>query len=564
MQIKNEPIKTGSAIGPQTSRAQRVPNLRWLWLVSIVSAVIVFLALTAIEAQEKRKRPTAGGGPPAVVVNYLVPNSSALAAAADIDTVPAHLQQYTRYLSLYNILEADRPRHIQNLQFMIHSISRAKSLDPVFVVPNSDNSVVRICLLDYQFYDDVRKKTFGWHRDVYEKLADIDPYFHANLVKTITKIDDVTNKVIEQRDTYVRANPPWCDVVAMAKLVRLTRSNAPLLRADWFVTQVSLPPFYYDLLDTGKTQNEFFDMFFVDEKQLDRSRLEVRGVVVKSGAGADGVIRVARNQRILVRYQTLTGFIWLTHDSKEASINDRDYLRILQNEKFDASELIGTGRNGMQLYFLAVGNAGNKDNIKEGDRQDEVPIEAAVDNTNVDRRVRNGRSCITCHADGIRSFRPMPQELVKKQIENLFGAPGANVRMDIVSPHNRKIDILRDAYIANVDEFVSEDQRAYAKAVQRATQTQWSDGISVAANAAQFGKIYDQYQEAFITPEIAAFECGLPVKTLMPLLARAQNDPHLSGLATNDPLFTVRRDNWEQSFQQAMILILQANQGNRK
>jgi len=546
---------------------------RWLWPLVLAGMPGSVLAQDG-PPPARRGRPV-GSGPPAAVVNYLVPNSSALAAAADLDTVPLNYQPYTRYLSLYNIPESDRPKLIQTLSFMINSISRARLIKPVTIVPGSDNSVVRICLLDYQFYDDVKKKTFGWNPKVYERLGDIDTYFHADLLKTVTKV--IERKILkkkyvqygtdyygqpsyrveeywdtvqeaEQKDVPVRGFPPWCHAAAMGKLNKLTQSNAPLLRADWFLVQISLPPFYYDLLDVGDSINDFFDLFFVDAKQLERAKLEVKGVVVKSGAGVDGVIPVARNQRTLTRFQTFIGYLWLTKDTSK-SVDNRDYLRILVNEDFEATELIGLGRNGLQFYFLAKGNVDAKGNkLKDaGARQDEAPIAIAVDNTNNDRRVRNGRSCVTCHAEGIRPFKPLPQELVKHLI-------------DVVSPDATKERYLRDTYVTNVADFVSQDQQIYARAVKAATKTPWSEGLSTEANAAQFGRFYNQYQEAFVTPEMAAFECGVSSKDLVQLLGAAQNDPHLQGLSKSDPFLTARRDNWEKSFQQVMILVLQAGQ----
>jgi hypothetical protein len=539
------------------------------WLASLIAASLVGSALAQQGPPPVRKGRPVGKGPPTAIVNYLVPNSSALAAALDIDTVPPKYWPYTRYLSLYNIPEADRPKLIQTLSFMINSVSRARLIKPVTIVPGSENSLVRICLCDYQFYDEVKKKTFGWDPKIYDKLGDTDPYFHADLLKTVTKV--VERRVIRQRyvhygndyygkplyrvedywdvvqeaqpkDVPVRGYPPWCDAAAMGKLIKLTQSTSPILRADHFLVQISLPPFYYELLDVGNKLDDFFDVFFVDLKQIERAKLEVKGVVVKSGAGVDGIIPVARNQRTLTRYQTLIGYLWQSRDTK-TSVDNRDYLRILADEKFDATELIGTGRNGLQLYFLAKGNAADK----PGERQDEAPIEIVVDNTNHDRRVRSGRSCVTCHSDGIRQFKPLPQEMVKNLI-------------DVVSPDYKKAQYLRDTYVTNVIDFIMEDRKIYARAVKAATRTPWSEGLSTAANADQFGHFYNQYYEAFITPEMAAFECGMSSKDLLPLLGAAQNDPHLLGLSKGDPLLTVRRDNWEKSFQQAMILVLQASQ----
>lgn len=495
-------------------------------------------------------------GPPAVQSTLLSPAYASIAAAADIQTVNYHLRREMRYLTLYNIPPEDRLELINVLNAAINGTSRSKDLAQVYIVPGTDNSVIRICMSDYRFYDSLKEKYVGWSRDTYEKLATDNFYFMSDVIKTTTRVTETlvpkqryawngynyflesyNDKVqtIDTKDQREKTYGRWVDGNAIATLIVATQSKVPIYRADQFFTKIVLSPFYYELLGLGDSQDDFFDMAFLDQKLIDRAKLDIRGVVVKSGRGVSGVIPVARQNRVIIRFKTVYGYLWMTLDTKK-SINDRDYMRVLANEDFDATELIMSGLNGLQFYFLAEGNASQ--NPKK--RQDEAPIEIAVDNTNFDRRVRCSRSCVTCHTDGIRPFLAMPQEHAKHLI-------------DVVSPDYKKAQYLKERYVNNLADFVAADQEAYAKAIKCVTTTLWCpDGFTPQQYSRSFLKFFNRYAETDIDLEIGSREVGVPVKDLIALLAGAKNDPHLHGLFTGSDALIVRRDHWEQSFQHVM------------
>lgn len=525
-------------------------KLRLLCVPALLIAVLI--PILSAEGPPRIRR----SGPPPIANKLFAISDTVKIAAFDLSTVQQHHRHKIRYLSLYNIPESERPALIQTLNFMINSISRARLIKQIYPVEGSANTLVRLDITDYQFQDRDAKKTIGWNPKIWEKLASEDVYFTVEVIKTEAKL--ISRKILKQRkvptgrfysngdqeftleqyyetvteaipqaEARVRKVAPWVDFNSIAYLIKETQSELPILRADWFLIQVSLPPFYHEFLDFGSKEQDFLEAAFINQRDIQRAQVDIKGVVVKSGAGTPNVIPVSENNRSITRSPTILGYFWRTKDVKKL-VDANDFLRTLSDNKFDATELIATSRNGLQVYFLA----NNK-----GERQDEAPIEIVRDNTNADRRVRTGRSCMTCHVRGLNEFKPLPQEMVKYAI-------------DIVSPDLDMIRILRETYISNVAEFLDGDKAIYAKAVLEC------NGLDTETNAAQFSKFYNRYQVLPVTPEIAQYELGMPVKDLLPILGTAKNDPFLLGLSRNEPLFSVPRSHWERSFQQAMELTM--------
>ena len=180
------------------------------------------------------------------------------------------------------------------------------------------------------------------------------------------------------------------------RLITKTQSQSPIMRAHWFVNAL-LPPFYYNFLRIGTKAKDFENLIFTDEKLAKKARGQDKAVVVQS--------LVARNNRTLTRSPTFTnGYYWVSHDSL-TSVDDRQYVQNILDEKFDATEDIGSLPNGLQAYFLTDG---------QGNTLDSANPDIAIDNESIDRIVRNGRSCIICHAVGIKSINDEVRSLTKK------------------------------------------------------------------------------------------------------------------------------------------------------
>lgn len=488
-----------------------------------------------------------------VKVQLYTPDSSVKFAAADLATVPEEERPYIRYLSLYNIPQADRPKVGEIVSFLVNSMgTRRRMYIPLFV-GDGEQTVIRININNYE-----------WEPGAWDSLAtngsgpkkQPEPYFNVyidqvtasttpkKVIKSVTKTRQV-QQVIQGRlylveETYTEqievdaqvssdvvtkkifSTAPWLDKAAIEYLKKYTTSDMPIMRADWFIVNASMAPAYYDFLRLGKTQKDFEKLIFADEAKAKLARSQDKGVVVTSG--------VARNNRTLLRSPTFTGgYYWVSHDSK-SSTNDRQYVQNILHEKFDATEDIGTLPNGLQAYFLTDGT---------GKRLDFADSDIAVDNSAHDRVVRSARSCIVCHSSGILPIDDEIRALTKK-LQNKD-----EVKLLIAKKEDAyRID---DLFGSDLDEQIVKDQNLYAAAVGRA------NGLRPDVNAKQFQAIFNGYYEYLLDKETVARELALPPAELEKYI-RISNDPVVLGLIRT-PIRSVRRDQWERSYQAMMLLV---------
>lgn len=321
------------------------------------------------------------------------------------------------------------------------------------------------------------------------------------------------------------SHAPWLTANIIAELAFLAQSESPIIRGDWFVANAVVPPAYYDFLNLGKNVADFEKLVFANEKTSAENHLQDKGVVIQSS--------VARNNRTLTRSSTLSGgYYWISHDSLK-SVDDRKYIQNILDEKFDATEIIGTLPNGLQAYFVSDG---------KGVRADFAATDIAIDNTAVDRTVRPGRSCMICHSDGIR---PIDDE-VRKITE--FFRNAEQVRLLI--PDEKKAYRVKDLYGSNMTKQVWKDQQFYQDAVNEVT------GLDMRKNASALSDNYDKYAEFLLTKEVVQREVGLPMAQLEAFIRKSE-DPVILGMIKT-PIRPIRRDQWEESFQHFMLVILAA------
>lgn len=476
------------------------------------------------------------------------PNSSVLLAVNDIKTVPKDDRQYIRYLSLYNIPKAKRRAYTQTASFIINSLSRRKQMYLPEVVKDSENTLLRINLYNYAIDAE------AWERLGNNGSGDVpspEPYFHSPIEKVIAPVDTqviVKYRTITGYDVYGRpyyyqqpyqeevtstekpikkqilGHGLWLDPKAITYLAKTTYSDFPVIRADWFIANACLPPAYYDLLGLGDNIKDFEKLVLANQALSLKKNAATKGTVIKS--------TVARNNRTLTRVGALTGvggYLWVSHDTLKSK-DDRDYLRDILDEKFDATEDIGTLSNGLQAYFLTNG---------KGERQNEAPNKIAIDDTAADRTVRNGRSCMICHSLGIQ---PIDDE-VRKITEKLSRQDKVDLYIVDKKDRIKVFDLFGD----ELETVVATDQGVYTAAVLKAT------GLKAEENANQFAKIYDGYVETLMTFEDVAREVAVPPEKLEKYIALS-DDPHILGL-TKKPIRPLRRDQWESGFARFMLIV---------
>lgn len=287
-----------------------------------------------------------------------------------------------------------------------NGLSREASFGRPLVVAGTAPPLYRLDIRDY-----------GWRKKTWEKLADLDPYFHARVEAAGAEVyyeDENWPGGVDRRDgkyyppgrykvererkvaaREVNAFHLPADPAAPAKLATLLHNKAPLVRADWFWLQTvrnidrnnnaNTGAGYYDFLDV-RDERDLEDLAGVSRKLAERARKETRAIIKASGVNVSGSRQVQR----------LDGGYWETLDADKVT-KESNPLRQL-NGDFVAKAKEVYGRLPNALWFYAAVNVAN------GKLQDSVPDSIASDHgsTDNDKRIHPSLSCVGCHLEGLR------------------------------------------------------------------------------------------------------------------------------------------------------------------
>lgn len=430
------------------------------------------------------------------------PGDAVAAALADVRTLPPTQQQNARYLWMGNMPLAQREDLLRVTAFWANSLSRAPEIVPPTTV---GAELIRLHLADYD-----------WKVEVWEKLAAIDPYFH---VQTETAgierwgIPDgnggwknVEERKVAKKKTSIHVALP--DEKTAGALVSLTQSQAPIVRADWWLAQVARQlsltnkqtgAGYYDWLGI-KDRKDFEKLIRLSAKDSADLGKEMRAAVDRSG--------VATQNRQVVRLQSLTGGAWATLDTNDGT-GEGNAVRNLKAGTFkhQAEEHYGTLPNGLFAFLLC-------DN--EGVRQDTAPdfigADSSLGRQGNDARIHAGLSCVRCHVEGLRGI----DDFIRRQPKV------------VSSPDYAELVQLRRQYFSNLNRQLDRDRSVYQESLQAC------NGLKPAANAKAVSEVWNRYVEELVGPERAAEELGVPVETLRRKLA-GTGDVLLAGLAATPP-----------------------------
>jgi len=485
---------------------------------------------------------------PAVGEIQYQPADAVRLAAADLERLPLEIRHTVRYLSLYNIEPAQRADYIKCLSFVVNSLSNTSRIEPLYVVPGTDNTLLRLSLLHY-----------GWKSESWDKLAEQDYVFAPKVVKVVDtgekkyetrRVKKTRRVLIPRHGGYYAEDQAYfieervaignktteritqgvglgINPIHVATLLLHTKAKATaVLRGDWFIVKATVPPAYYDFLQLGEKESDFQKKLALTQETIDilRKQLikEARAGVVRSG--------VTRNNRRLTRIPSPLGYYWFSSDYL-ANVDQSNVVRILLTDEPDASEQIGTAANGLQIYFIT-----NKDRK----RVDEADINVAVDTNFPDHKVINGRSCIVCHSTGILSFSSDTQQRVRDDIS-----------VQTFTPEIKQL--LLTYYGEDLKELFDRDQLLYTIAVKK------TNGLTPEANAALLRKLWVGYSETDLDIDDIVNELGYSKNVVVAALKKS-TDPVLLGLIKKKPL-PVRREHWEEVFQLAMGIMIQVRPG---
>jgi hypothetical protein len=471
------------------------------------------------------------------------PAEAVAAALKDALTVPPVLQPYTRYLWRGALSKEQWREQVQATLFWVPSLSRVRRITPIMVT----GDLVRLNLDDYE----LDPKTW-------ELFSKIDPYFHF-------KADEVVVEVPYERTTYqghewvrepggqwvlasewtkgkthkekrprkVDFSTDWYDAKAMAALVAVTQSQAPILRADWWLVQTGRQVDlrnrqngvgYYDWLKV-KNRDDFDRLVDFDRKKAEKRGKDLRRAALDESG-------VSQSNRRVLRFQALNGGYWLTEDSND-STDQSNVLRIADDEnKHDAEEIYGVLANGLFAYFLCD---------DKGVRQDSAPDKAVGPDDSKYRLSRDGRihvgvTCVRCHEKGLQNIDDWFRRTYQGPLQ--FATPAVDRET-----YKKNLD-LRDQYLSDLDGVLQNDREQYFRVLKTV------NGLESTANAKAMGDSYNRYV-APLNLDAAARELDVNTKFMLEQFGK------LSALGKLDPLLaqflspgfrTIRRDHWEEVY----------------
>lgn len=456
-------------------------------------------------------------------------------------------------------------------------------------------------------------RDYGWSREVYNKLADVDPYFHTKIqtvlvpavvigvkVRTIKKCSAFYTKngkqvegeleqgteftitrlagdnVFYQSDVgeiqvsksyiatfssqntpvgeAVTAAAPWLPSKEMQELITKTQNTSPILRADWFFATTARQ---LDL--DGENSGVGYYNFLGIKNQKDAEELagldrkKIKEVIKREIAAIVPESGVAINNRQIFRFGTVAGAWWETRDVINNK-NKRNAKRQLDDDfQFDAMEVYFTLPN--RLWGLIALN-------NKGELQNTVPDTIAKDkeSTSNDPKIHPGLSCIRCHKEGLRP--------IDDWIRPFYADPPGDVKL--VSPDKEKEIRLTRLYLADLKEYYTEDVAIYTKTLKRLT------GWKPEELALSYAETWRTYAEVQVSLESFASELGVEKEMLidsfkqyaLPQSKGGGNgqDPILIGYLKN-PAFTARREEIEEVYslaQQAIIAYRGKEKGKKK
>ncbi|HEY7543486.1 MAG TPA: cytochrome c, partial [Blastocatellia bacterium] len=233
--------------------------------------------------------------------------------------------------------------------------------------------------------------SLSWHREI-TLPAPIDA------AKAVYRIDLRDYQWTAQTWNLILSAYPYGIRTADTEVIRvLSGALLPYVRADWFAANASVPPLYHDLLALPRTVQELERMLGVDAA---RDLAEEKNVA-RAGLRTSGV---SENNRVLERHPTAYGAYWKSFDFR-SSLDDQNIFRDPLRLNPAGGEMIFNLPNGLQAYFITDGH---------GNRLDQAPIQIVSDRNNADEPViTNGRSCMSCHFDGVKSFRDEVRAVVR-------------------------------------------------------------------------------------------------------------------------------------------------------
>jgi hypothetical protein len=299
---------------------------------------------------------------------------------------------------------------------------------------------------------------------------------------------------------------------AYARIQSMTTSRIPFIRADWFLAAASMPPLYHDILELPTNEADLENCGRNARRCLNidtqRNLQDSPGLrVVRAGFTESGV---SNSNRLVERHRSPYGAYWKSHDFPD-NVGEHNIFQHPLDFQRAGGEIIFNLPNGLQAYLLVD---------ERGQRLDQAPTNIVFNKGGSRAEIRNGLSCMSCHANGMRA-------LTDEVRGTLSGRPAYRQQdIEALYPENSVLTKL-----------LSEDQARFEAALRK-TQVQ-SGGEPITELSERYATSLDA--------RAAAAELGITKDEILRRLGQNEFLRQL-GLGTLQSGGTVKRDAWEDVF----------------
>jgi len=394
-----------------------------------------------------------------------------LAIKGDLEHANVRERPYLRYFTLTHLLNAGASEEeMQALRVGLSKLLNSLSWQKNISVPepiDADKTILRI---------DLRK--YSWSDQTWTRLLLSYPYAVASDTETAQAVYDATE----------------CPL--------------PYIRADWFISRAAQPPLYHELLDLPTTAQALEAKLSLDVTKNQKQETAIRAGLQESG--------VSRNNRVVERHESPYGAYWRSYDFR-SNAGKQNIFKNPMDFEAAGGEIIFNLPNGLQAYLLVDG---------KGNRIDSGPIDIVSNKENAnDPVVRNGLTCMSCHAQGMKRFSDTMRSVIA-------ATPAAQSDYD----HDHAMALYIDK--PKMDAMVEEDAKRFAEAVRKT-------GAEVTVREPIYA-LQGRY-DATLDIAQAAADAGLSTAAFQ---TRLQSNTRLGALL--GPLKTpggrLKRDAWEEYY----------------
>jgi len=408
---------------------------------------------------------------------YISESSLLSTIADDLERTAPRDRPYIRYLSLASLRNAGTPEEeLESHRLAIAKLVNSLSWRPVITTPttiDAARTLFRIDLRDYL-----------WTEAMWRRVLTDYPY--ALILPESERVARLSGEIV----AYVRG--------------------------DWFVAAASTPPLYHELLGLPHSVAELERRLGVDTaRQLAEEKYVMRAGVRSSG--------VSQNNRALERHVSPFGAFWRSYDFR-SNLGDQNIFANPLRLNAAGGEFIFNLPNGLQAYFLADA---------QGRRIDTAPLEIVSDrNQPDDPLIRNGRSCISCHFAGMKSFRDDVRPAIQRQ-----GLPPGDLDRALA------LYVPQDA----IDRAVTEDESRFLRAEDKLGGKYAKGAPDTNAQTEPINALSRRFQSE-LPMALAAAEAGLEARDFY---ERIRWNSRLNSLGLGQllaPGGAVKRDVWEKHY----------------